>query len=788
MDVDKIVGQVRSIYCDIQQYIRKNGGVKMNFNRCMGCMKEYEGKGACPYCGFDITKYEPAFHHLPPGTILNGKYVLGKVLGEGGFGISYIGWDLNLDHKVAIKEYYPTSYVTRQAMYTPEVTMLTGNHQEFYKKGLDKFVEEARTLAKFSGLQGIVQVRDYFQENGTAYIVMEFAEGRTLKKILEKSDGKLPADRVFEMMRPVIESLEEVHKKGLIHRDISPDNMIVDEDGGVKLLDFGAARNYISEEEKSLSIILKPGYTPEEQYRSRGEQGPWTDVYALCATMYRTITGERPTESLDRLNNDDLKRPSSCGIAIGEQQEAALMKGLAVYKKDRLANMEELRNALFRDDIKIMSSPGTISNPKPPVKKGIVVGLCAAVIVTVICIVGLKGGKSESEQVGDKQENTETEIEADETLTVEDFKSVTKAHWETWTDEKGNEYQGFKNKNGKANGEVKITFISGNQYEGYCENGVLKGHGKFIWSDSSQYDGGWEAGQMSGFGIMHWQESGETYKGEWSNGQKNGLGISYKEDGTYTVSVWKDNEKVENLEAVSLEASKTKIYIPSVDELSEQAVIVYENDIVYIGEISDQKMNGRGTCIYSDQYWEGQFENGECQGVVASYYEDGTRIIAYYSNGKRNGPSIQIDPNGRRLDAFYREGQAIRRWLNVSGKDGSVTTGIPTEDGTLITDTEAETWIEGDKMYIGKRKNGKIEGDYVDLHTDGRHCLRNSEDGFYVQFCNFYDRRTNAYFGWDPSEFIEDWKQGELVYAYQQENDRIGLGIYDNGKWIPLEQ
>ena len=227
----------------------------MEINLCFNCMKEKKEPGPCPHCGFDPEAYEAEPHHLPLGTILAGKYLVGRVLGEGG--------------------YYPNGFVTRNSTFNRTLTVLTGSRGEFFQKGLDKFVDEARRLGKFWQLPGIVSVKDYFQENKTGYIVMEFAEGHTLKEILKKSSqGRLPPERVFAMMRPVMKSLNKVHEAGLIHRDISPDNLMVDREGQVMLIDFGAARDFLAEGEKSLSVMLKPGYAPEEQYRSRGKQGP----------------------------------------------------------------------------------------------------------------------------------------------------------------------------------------------------------------------------------------------------------------------------------------------------------------------------------------------------------------------------------------------------------------------------------------------------------------------------------------------------------------------------------
>ncbi|MCD2493025.1 DUF5050 domain-containing protein [Lacrimispora sp. NSJ-141] len=283
-------------------------------------------------------------HHLPFRTILNGKYMVQRVLGEGGFGITYEGWDLNLELKVAIKEYYPSGFVTRG---NTEVIAYTGGGEEYYEKGKQKFLSEAKTLARFYFLPGIVGVKDFFLENNTAYIVMEFLDGVTLKTYTEQAGGRLPSQQVLDFMRPVMHSLAEVHKSGLIHRDISPENIMITKEGQVKLLDFGAARDISPEGEKSLSVLLKPGYAPEEQYRTHGEQGPWTDVYALCATIYRCVTGESPEEPLERARHDELKPPSMMGAQLTPQQDMAIVRGLSLYAENRFQNVEELEAALY---------------------------------------------------------------------------------------------------------------------------------------------------------------------------------------------------------------------------------------------------------------------------------------------------------------------------------------------------------------------------------------------------------------------------------------------------------
>ena len=315
----------------------------MNGGYCMHCLERIDGENTCcKHCGNPALGETPV-HHIKPGTILKDKYLIGKALGEGGFGITYIGRDMTLDMKVAVKEFYPNGYSHRNHNYTNEITPTQSNAGDNFEKDMQRFLNEARTLAKFSNEEGIVCVRDFFRANNTAYIVMEYLDGMTLKKYLQEN-GPIPANRLFPLMEPVIRSLELIHNEGVIHRDISPDNIMILKSGRLKLLDFGAARHMNTE--KSLSVMLKHGYAPEEQYRSKGNQGPWTDVYAMCATIYKCLTGITPMESLERVYEDELQPPSRLGVAISAIQEAVLMRGLSIRIGDRIQNMAELRASL----------------------------------------------------------------------------------------------------------------------------------------------------------------------------------------------------------------------------------------------------------------------------------------------------------------------------------------------------------------------------------------------------------------------------------------------------------
>ena len=289
---------------------------------------------------------EENLYCLRKGTRLIGRYTVEGVLGQGGFGITYLGMDELHKKKVAIKEFFPQGIVTRNIEYEDTVTVTLVGEKENYDKGKERFLKEAQTMAMFSKDKGIVKALDFFEINNTAYIVMEYLEGVTLKQYL-RENKRIVAEDLVELLVPLIEALDEIHSQGLIHRDISPDNIMVLPDGRIKLMDFGAARDYTEFGEKSLSIVLKPGNAPPEQYQTHGVQGPWTDIYALCATMYKCITGENPPDAIDRLVDDHLKKISAFRIPVLPQIEEAIIKGMSVAAKDRYQNVGDFCEDLY---------------------------------------------------------------------------------------------------------------------------------------------------------------------------------------------------------------------------------------------------------------------------------------------------------------------------------------------------------------------------------------------------------------------------------------------------------
>ena len=317
--------------------------------RCMGCMREYDdGLTVCPHCGYAQGTPAREAYHLPPETILNGRYLVGRVLGFGGFGITYIAWDLQLEKKVAIKEYMPSDFATRSPGET-RVSVYSGKACDLFAAGMKGFLDESKRLAVFNHEEGIVHIFDSFLENDTAYIVMEYLEGKTLKELLKERGGKIPYQEAVQYLRPVLRSLDAVHQAGIIHRDIAPDNIFITYDGKVKLIDFGASRYFTLSQSRSLSVILKQGYAPPEQYNSHGKQGPWSDIYAVCATLYRAITGTVPEDAMERSANDTLVPPSQMGIQLPPNIENALMNGLNLKPENRIQSAWALGQILGGD-------------------------------------------------------------------------------------------------------------------------------------------------------------------------------------------------------------------------------------------------------------------------------------------------------------------------------------------------------------------------------------------------------------------------------------------------------
>lgn len=319
----------------------------MEIRRCIGCMEDMGAAAGnyCPYCGYDNSgnaSGHPCAMH--PNTILHGRYLVGRMLGQGGFAITYIGFDLVLNVKVAVKEYFPMGAVAREGR-SNTLRWNSVNNTEQRQGAYESFLREARKTAKIDQIPSIVRVRDTFYENETAYIVMDYVEGVTLKEKL-KREGIMSFPACVALLTPMMEGLAKVHETGLIHRDISPDNIMVQPDGSVKLLDLGAAKDMSASQSPQSQLVAKNGFSPLEQYTQAGQIGPWTDIYALCATIYYCITGNLLPSALDRMNNPELNFALPMGKRLPASAEAALKAGLEVDSKNRTRDVKELLNQL----------------------------------------------------------------------------------------------------------------------------------------------------------------------------------------------------------------------------------------------------------------------------------------------------------------------------------------------------------------------------------------------------------------------------------------------------------
>ena len=341
----------------------------MEVRRCMRCMHELAAdQKFCPECGRPYGSVNTESFALKPGTILDGKYLVGEMLGQGGFGITYIGFDLLLEQKVAIKEYFPmsTGMVSREnrSMVVWSTAMMgkTGT-----QKGFDSFLKEARKMAKLGGIPGVVGVKSVFIQNETAYIVMDFIEGETLLKKLQR-EGPMPFDTCLSLLTPIIQALAEVHEHGIIHRDISPDNIMVRPDGRLILLDLGAAKDLDIQGRdgnvQSSQMVAKQGFSPIEQYQRNASIGPWTDVYAMAATIYYCCTGILPPTAVDRIVDDTL----TCQPLLTQAQFDVLAYCMSIRAENRPRSMTALLQMAVRPQGGQAEPPRAVPTPPQPVE------------------------------------------------------------------------------------------------------------------------------------------------------------------------------------------------------------------------------------------------------------------------------------------------------------------------------------------------------------------------------------------------------------------------------------
>lgn len=326
---------------------------------------------------------------LKPGVILKERYKIEEVIGAGGFGITYRAWDPLLQSYVAIKEYYPSGIATRSAD-SSKVCVPVGQEQREYHRGRIRFLKEAQDVARFQSEPNIVSIYDYLEENDTAYMVMEYLHGCTLKQYIREHGGRLDTDHILHICLSVLDALAVVHKAGMIHRDISPENIFICEDLTVKLIDFGAAKQVYLDGEQTMSVVLKPGYAPPEQYAKKDKQGPWTDIYALGATLYFAATGEKPEESFGRVLEDTMKPVCEVNPEIPRAMSQVIMRAMSVKIEDRYQTVEAMREALLAGEGQnaqmepYVIPASRISKRDLPKKRGFLIGVAFCIVIMLV--------------------------------------------------------------------------------------------------------------------------------------------------------------------------------------------------------------------------------------------------------------------------------------------------------------------------------------------------------------------------------------------------------------------
>ena len=630
----------------------------MELSKCLGCMEDFRGY-PCPACGYDPEKDKHMEYALPLQTILAGKYLVGKVLGQGGFGITYIGWDIALERKVAIKEYYPSGQVSRSPGTRSLTWYTTEAAEQARQDGMQMFLKEARKMSKVDGIPGIVRVLDLFQENGTAYIVMEFIEGVTLKAKLQQT-GPLPWEQVRELFLSAIQTMAQVHKAGLVHRDLSPDNIMLLPDGSVKILDLGAAKDLSINSGASSMQVAKSGFSPLEQYTQRGGSGPWTDVYAMAATIYYTLTGKLPPNAIDRLDRDTLSWENSALLNLPPQALKALQKAMAVQAQNRTQSMDVLRQGLMERKLDGSAAGGNQPAEKAKGKRKWIVPVAAACVAACLVVTPLllRKGTNSPSQSGTARTTQNSPAQSGISPTGSNFNadSAYLAQLSTWTEhvsqlpdvgtmrtywdgqnrERCRIYEDLQGNRlyaitAEYDGDGNIT-----EERCYDENGDLQIAQSFTWQDKSRLLA-WKEEDGSGKCLREMTSALDSSNRIKSSVVKNGDGktiytssIEYGKDGSYTSTTVNADGKTISADQCDADGKQLSFSFYHADGTYDGKVeYVYEKDL----KVKALQYNAAGgvefetrytykgdRIIQEESYWNGQ-KDGTAEYTYNSYNE-----------------------------------------------------------------------------------------------------------------------------------------------------------------------
>lgn len=336
--------------------------MEINKHICPNCFfHNNEDVIKCLKCDYKINSESKTSFALSPGTVLAERYIIGRILGSGGFGITYKAKDLLTDELCAIKEYFPMKWAFRKRDET-EVLPISEAKESLFIHGRKGFIEEAKILMKFRSDKNIVHVKNFFALNNTAYLIMEFLDGTNFKTLINKQNGKVPFNVGVEVFLTAANALDRVHSYDILHRDISPENIFITSDAGIKLIDFGSARQAV---DNNMSVLLKPGFAPVEQYSSNGKQGAWTDIYSLAATFYLSVSGKSVPDAQSRVVEDTLERLENVCSEATVEWGNVIEKALEIDASERYQNISEMLGDIGKVLTREQPINGSIPNVIP---------------------------------------------------------------------------------------------------------------------------------------------------------------------------------------------------------------------------------------------------------------------------------------------------------------------------------------------------------------------------------------------------------------------------------------
>jgi len=651
---------------------------------CPACFLETFDNGACASCGFDENApLSPLL--LPPGTpLMNGQYLVGKILGKpGGFGITYLGWDSQLATFVAIKEYLPREVAGRH-FDRLTVSAHTDADAEHFRYGMEQFLLEARTLAQFDH-PNVVRVRTFFQENGTAYLVMDYLQGNSLHDHLATVGGRMSEKMALDTMRPILEGLREVHAKGFLHRDIKPQNIYITTNGRPILLDFGTARQAMSGLNRGMTTILTPGYAPWEQYHRHGKQGAWTDIYACAATLYHLVTGTAPPEAAERVAQDTLTPPAhlfpdltphfsfaivqalSIDPAIRPQDVAAFQAALAGKNSspNQSAAAAPLQSSYTPQPTYPATPPPVYPQspppppvwaaqppPPPPVNSGWPAPGVSPPGTPQPYPAYQPSYAPPAAKSGGKGRKLLIAGAAFIVLILGGIAvSYSSMNGQQTISHQNGTYEGNVSW-GQPSGKGKLTYANGSVYSGDFSSGLRQGIGAFRNSKGDTYEGQWKNDRFDGNGKLTLSE-GSRYEGTFKDGNRHGAGTQIYADGRQYTGDWSGDKK--NGNGVLTQKNGTKYTGPFKDDLADgEGTVVTTRGDKYVGSFVRGVKSGQGTFTFANgNVYQGAFANDLRNGQGTMRWSTGSYYNGEWKNDKRHGKGIQALMNSGAVIAEY---------------------------------------------------------------------------------------------------------------------------------------